>query len=338
MWFDWDPIGSNWFRMNSTLRFEWFHTKLINELHRLPIRFFSPLLEFESNLTQSEIRNVSISDQLSLFGFWCLSLTVFEEQIGWFQPGKQFQILTIGLKIDLSKFRPIFFFCSRQSFKSTFLCYLIDLIPRAVKTRAIIKFWLIDWSVNIKSIQIWLDLITNCQKSLNQTNFSPANSETGIGWINLWQFRWLFERIESKSENWAPLSDGFNSCYRFSSSICRLLKYQAFWIIVLSDIQAPIPKMQDQWFTTNDLLNRPSGYLGVPSITSEDANPTKRYKYVRCMTDVFWDIWKRKYLQSLMTRSKWKNQQRNLQTEDPIHLLDRRPSECFGTQRLWNSS
>ena len=34
-----------------------------------------------SSLTQSEIRNVSISDQLSLFGFWCLSLTVFKNKL-----------------------------------------------------------------------------------------------------------------------------------------------------------------------------------------------------------------------------------------------------------------
>ena len=72
----------------------------------------------------------------------------------------------------------------------------------------------------------------------------------------------------------------------------------------------------------NDLLNRPSGYLGVPLITSADANPTKRYKYVQYMTDVFWDIWKRRYLQSLVTRSEWKNKQRNLQIGDLVLLTE----------------
>ena len=40
------------------------------------------------------------------------------------------------------------------------------------------------------------------------------------------------------------------------------------------------------------------------------------------MADVFWDIWKGKYLQSLMTRQKWKTKQRNLEVEDFVLLTE----------------
>ena len=50
------------------------------------------------------------------------------------------------------------------------------------------------------------------------------------------------------------------------------------------------------------------------------------------MTDVFWDIWKGKYLQSLMTRQKRKTRQRNFQAGDLVLL-----SEQHQPRREWTT-
>ena len=54
-----------------------------------------------------------------------------------------------------------------------------------------------------------------------------------------------------------------------------------------------------------------------------DVLPRERYRYVQRITNLFWDLWKKQYLQSLVTRKKWTEKTRNLETGDFVLLIDK---------------
>ncbi|XP_045023412.1 uncharacterized protein LOC116935800 [Daphnia magna] len=50
----------------------------------------------------------------------------------------------------------------------------------------------------------------------------------------------------------------------------------------------------------------------------EDALPRERYRYLQRVLNLFWDIWKKVYLQYLVSRSKWKNPKPNFAVGDAV--------------------
>ena len=71
--------------------------------------------------------------------------------------------------------------------------------------------------------------------------------------------------------------------------------------------------------TPNDLLNRPPIAYGPTSATETDtALPKERFKYVQKLSNLFWDHWIKRYLPSLVSRSKWKQKQRDFRIGDVV--------------------
>ena len=69
--------------------------------------------------------------------------------------------------------------------------------------------------------------------------------------------------------------------------------------------------------TPNDFLNRPPA-ADIPAGDFSNALPREHFRYVQRMTNLFWDLWRKVYLQSLAARKKWKTQQRNLAVGDYV--------------------
>ncbi|KAI9554965.1 hypothetical protein GHT06_020249 [Daphnia sinensis] len=74
--------------------------------------------------------------------------------------------------------------------------------------------------------------------------------------------------------------------------------------------------------TPNDFMNRPNS-ADPPAGTFDDALPREHYRYVQRMANLFWDIWKKVYLQSLAGRKKWKTPQPNFKVGDIVLEIDK---------------
>ncbi len=72
----------------------------------------------------------------------------------------------------------------------------------------------------------------------------------------------------------------------------------------------------------NDFLNKPPT-ADVPAGQFEDADPRQCYRYLQRSLNLFWDLWKTVYFQSLVTRKKWKTAQRNFAVGDVVMTLER---------------
>ena len=69
--------------------------------------------------------------------------------------------------------------------------------------------------------------------------------------------------------------------------------------------------------TPNDFLNRPPN-ADVPAGDNKTALPNEHYRYSQRALNLFWDMWKGPYLQSLITRKKWQQPMRNLAIGDVV--------------------
>jgi hypothetical protein len=73
--------------------------------------------------------------------------------------------------------------------------------------------------------------------------------------------------------------------------------------------------------TPNDFLNRPPTY-DLPPGDFSDALPRERFRYVQRTAQLFWDLWTKFYLPSLVPRKKWKTKQQNLAIGDVVLMID----------------
>jgi hypothetical protein len=70
--------------------------------------------------------------------------------------------------------------------------------------------------------------------------------------------------------------------------------------------------------TPNDFLNRPPTAY-PPAGSFDDASPREHYRYLQRVLNLFWDMWKTVYLQSLASRKKWKvRESPNLEVGDIV--------------------
>ncbi len=73
--------------------------------------------------------------------------------------------------------------------------------------------------------------------------------------------------------------------------------------------------------TPNDFLNRPPTY-DLPPGDFSDALPRERFRYVQRTAQLFWNLWTKCYLPSLVRRKKWKTKQQNLAIGDVVLMID----------------
>jgi hypothetical protein len=69
-------------------------------------------------------------------------------------------------------------------------------------------------------------------------------------------------------------------------------------------------------------MNRPP-VADVPAGDFDDALPRDHYRYVQKMLNLFWDMWKSTYLQSLASRRKWRTEQPNFEVGCVVMEIDK---------------
>ena len=87
--------------------------------------------------------------------------------------------------------------------------------------------------------------------------------------------------------------------------------------------------------TPNDFLNRPPTSDLLPG-SFDDALPRERFRYVQRMAQLFWDLWTKLYLPSLVPRKKWQSAQQNLSVGDVVMMLD--PNQPRGQWKIGHVS
>jgi hypothetical protein len=83
--------------------------------------------------------------------------------------------------------------------------------------------------------------------------------------------------------------------------------------------------------TPNEFLNRPPTFDLLPGEFG-DALPRERFRYVQKMAQLFWDLWTKLYLPTLVPRKKWQSVQGNLTVGDVVLLLD--PNQPRGSWKI----
>ena len=76
-----------------------------------------------------------------------------------------------------------------------------------------------------------------------------------------------------------------------------------------------------QALTPNDLIGRTTT-TDIASRPCHDALPSERYRYVQRLTNLFWQMWMKNYLPSLVARKKWHTKERNFQIGDRVIIYD----------------
>ena len=113
----------------------------------------------------------------------------------------------------------------------------------------------------------------------------------------------------------------------------RLLDHESFCTLIteveaivnsrpltLEDINDPesLPLSPSQLLTMKSKIVMPPP--GV--FQKNDVYCRKRWRTVQYLANVFWDRWRKEYLQSLQTRSKWTEEKRNFQIGDVVLVKD----------------
>ena len=118
-----------------------------------------------------------------------------------------------------------------------------------------------------------------------------------------------------------------NCAARLDTSCLRTLMYEAMAIVNsrpltvenLERADGPLP------LTPNHVLTMKSGIVMPPPpgvFEREDLYLKKRWRRVQYLADTFWTRWKKEYLQTLQTRSTWKQLQDNICEDDIVLLQD----------------
>ena len=90
--------------------------------------------------------------------------------------------------------------------------------------------------------------------------------------------------------------------------------------LTLEDINNP----ESMPLTPNHLLTlKPKVVMPPPGVFQKgDLYCRKRWRVVQHLANIFWNRWRKEYLQSMQTRSKWTEQKRNFETGDVVLLKD----------------
>ena len=75
--------------------------------------------------------------------------------------------------------------------------------------------------------------------------------------------------------------------------------------------------------TPNDLMNKPPiSHRPTSTANTDTALPKERFRYVQKLCNLFWDLWTKQYLPSIIGRSKRKQKQRDFKIGDIVLIAD----------------
>ena len=87
--------------------------------------------------------------------------------------------------------------------------------------------------------------------------------------------------------------------------------------------------------TPNDLLLLRSGENAPPGLFSKtDCYVKRRWRHVQYLADLFWSRWSKEYLPLLQQRIKWNKQERNIQKNDIVLIVDNTPRNSWTMGRV----
>lgn len=70
------------------------------------------------------------------------------------------------------------------------------------------------------------------------------------------------------------------------------------------------------------LLGCANANMSPGRFQEKERNSRKRWRQAQTMADHFWNRWRREYIPSLMTRSKWREDKRNLKVGDVVLMAE----------------
>ncbi|KHJ42945.1 Pao retrotransposon peptidase [Trichuris suis] len=118
------------------------------------------------------------------------------------------------------------------------------------------------------------------------------------------------------------LASGTPDSPRVTEEVFRTLLFEAPGLLNSRPITYASSDPKDyRPLTPNDFMNRPS-FVHVPVGTFTHASMRQRYQEVERLSTLFWDLWKSHYLPTLIQRTKWKVQRRNLSIGDCVLLAE----------------
>ena len=85
--------------------------------------------------------------------------------------------------------------------------------------------------------------------------------------------------------------------------------------------------------TPNDFLAK-APTQNAPAGDFDDANPLKQYNYLQRCVNLFWDLWIKIYLQTLVVRRKWKQPKVNIRIGEAVMIMDHLPLGTWRTGRV----
>jgi len=85
--------------------------------------------------------------------------------------------------------------------------------------------------------------------------------------------------------------------------------------------------------TPNDFLAK-APTQNAPAGDFCDANPLKQYNYLQRCVNLFWDLWIKIYLQTLVVRRKWKQPKVNIRIGEAVMIMDHLPRGTWRTGRV----
>ncbi|KFD49638.1 hypothetical protein M514_09470 [Trichuris suis] len=118
------------------------------------------------------------------------------------------------------------------------------------------------------------------------------------------------------------LASGTLDSPRVTEEVFRTLLFEASGLLNSRPITYASSDPKDyRPLTPNDFMNRPS-FVHVPVGTFTHPSMRQRYQEVERLSTLFWDLWKSHYLPTLIQRTKWKVQRRNISIGDCVLLAE----------------
>ncbi|KAI9555042.1 hypothetical protein GHT06_020340 [Daphnia sinensis] len=194
---------------------------------------------------------------------------------------------------------------------------------RMAPTNQIVVF---DWtSVEVKPSDVaalskldarFLDLVRRCQSEVYAEELQRIKKG---------------KPLHTTSSLLAALEQKGNSLRYPSEDLLRTLLYEVAGLLNTCPLTYASSDPADfRPLTPNDFLNRsPTAY--PPAGTFGDAPPRDHYRYLQRVLNLFWDLWKTVYLQSLAARKKWKTKQPNFEVGDVVLEINKSLS-----RGVWN--